>query len=188
MDCQTCTQLIDDYFDRRLPEKVRKKIERHLESCPECRKSYLEYENLFADLKSLEPVKCPDGVTQSVNEIVGIQQRKRAKTKFFSLFPFEFLVGFHPLRLAGVAVVAIFIGVILFSQFHKSTPELNEKYTQEDIERAADQVKLALVYVNAATAQASEILEKQVIPEDVIKPMKSSLKQALQPLLDGGKS
>ncbi len=186
MDCQTCIHLIDEYFDQRLPRKTRKKIVRHLTDCADCRQSYLEYEKLFADLKSVEPVSCPDEVIQSVNEIVGI--KKGTEKRFLSGLSVEFPIGFQPLRLAGLAVSVILIAIILFSQFHKSTPEFSEKYTQEEIERAAEQVKLALAYVNAATAQASEILEKQVIPEDVIKPMKSSLKQALQPLLDGGKS
>ena len=188
MDCQTCKQLIDEYFDHRLPRKTRKQIERHLAVCPECRESYQEYEALFADLKNIEPVTCPDEVVQSVNEIVGIETRKRTIGNFFSKLSFEFPFRLSPLRLAGAAIVAIFIGIIVFSQFHKSTPNVNQQYTQAEIEQAANQVKLALAYVNAATSHASEILKKQVLPEDVIKPMKSSFKRALQPILHGGKS
>ncbi|NOZ60314.1 MAG: hypothetical protein GXO74_01395 [Calditrichaeota bacterium] len=188
MDCQTCTNLIDEYFDRRLSRKTRKKIERHLAICSECRSDYRNYEKLFEDLKNLGPASCPQEVIQSVNEIIGFDKEEKTSTKFFAGLWLRVSILHRPLRFAGAFIVFIVVGALLFSQWHKPEPNLREQYSQAEIEQAANQVKLALAYVNAATSHAGEILQKQVFPEDVIKPMKSSLQQALQPLLDGGKS
>jgi hypothetical protein len=65
-------------------------------------------------------------------------------------------------------------------------PPIAQSYSTQEVEQATDQVKLALAYLNQVTSRTEEILEKQVFPQDVIKPMKSSLKNALKPLINGG--
>ena len=60
------------------------------------------------------------------------------------------------------------------------------QYSTQEIEQATDQVKLALAYLNQVTSRTEEIIEKQILPQQVIKPMKSSIKTALKPLINGG--
>ena len=77
--------------------------------------------------------------------------------------------------------------ILIYPKMNRQT-NIKKQYTEAEIEQATDQVKLALSYFNEITNRTQKILEERVLPKQVIEPMKSSIRTAIKPLLNGGES
>ena len=185
MDCKICENLMDDYFDRHLTRKKRKQISRHLKLCQQCSSAYREYETILGSIHNLEIKQCPDEIVDSVYGILNITETPKHRKSIFDLIGEFMYLHTRQLGLAGAAVVVFFFVILIHSKINKP-PQLQHQYSIEEVEQAKDQVKLALAYLNQITSRTGEIIEKQVLPEHVIKPMKSSIKAAIKPLINGG--
>lgn len=185
MDCKICNNLKDDYFDGHLSRKKKKQVSEHLTKCKECSETFREFEKVIKSIQTVEMKKCPDEVVDSVYDILNINDRfLRRKSVLDWINEFLFLHS-RQLGVAGVAVIVFFLIFVIHSKINQ--PSLFEKqYSAHEVEQATDQVKLALAYFNQVTSRTEEIIEKEILPQQVFKPMKSSIKTALKPLINGG--
>ena len=185
MDCKECQKLMHDYFDRHLSRKKRKQISEHLKMCQKCSTKFQEYEQMLISIQNIEIKKCPNEVVDSVFNILNIHGKTgRRKSIFDRLNEFLFLYS-RQLGITGAAVMVFFFVILIHSKINKP-PQVKRQYSTHEVQQATDQVKLALAYLNQVTSRTEEIIEQQILPQQVIKPMKSSIKTALKPLINGG--
>ncbi|MBC8183659.1 zf-HC2 domain-containing protein [candidate division KSB1 bacterium] len=185
MDCTICNNLMDDYFDGHLSHKKRKQVTGHLTTCQGCSEFFRKYENMLKSIRNVEIKKCPDEVVDSVFDIINIDDKfSRRKSVFDRINEFLFLYS-RQLGIAGAAVTVFLFVFLITSQFDKTT-HVQQQYTTQDVEQATDQVKLALAYFNQVTSRTEEIIEKEILHQQVVRPMKSSIRTALKPLINGG--
>ena len=185
MDCKKCLEQKENYFDRQVSGKNRKAIKNHLENCPDCSGAFKEYEQMFGELKNLETKKCPDEIVDSVYQILSLDETRERRKPVWEFLTEFFFMHTRQLKFAVVAVSIFLLTVLVYDKINQPQ-NLSTEYTTEEIAEATDQVKLALAYFNQATSRTEEILQKQVLPEQVIKPMKASIKTAFKPLMNGG--
>ena len=185
MNCKECEKLMDDYFDSSLSRKKRKFINEHLRSCLKCSETFREYEIMLNSIQNFELKKCPDEVVDSVFDIININDKfSRRKSVLDRINEFLFLYS-RQLGIVGATVTVFFCIFLISSQINRTIPK-HQQYTTQDVEQATSQVKLALAYFNQVTSRTEEIIEKQILPQQVLKPMKTSIKTALKPLINGG--
>ena len=187
MNCQECQNLIDEYFHHELSFKIKQQVRGHLKGCSACQAEYLQYEKMLQEIGSLGIQPCPDEVTERVFQILNLANEKKIHFSFIEKI-ITFLNRYRwKVALAGVTVVIVFFMILIYPKINRQT-YIKQEYTKADIEQATGQVKLALAYFNEITNRTQKIIEEQVLPHQVIEPMKSSIKTAIKPLLNGGES
>ena len=187
MNCQECQDLVDEYFHQELSFKIKQRVRRHLKSCSVCQTEYLQYEKMLQEIGSLEIQPCPDEVTERVFQILNLAEDKTIR---FSLINYiiKFLNRYRwKVALAAATITIVFFMILIYPRMNRQT-DIQQQYTEAQIKQAKDQVKLALAYFNEITNRTQKIIEEQVLPHQVIEPMKSSIKTAIKPLLNGGES
>jgi len=187
MNCEECENLMDEFFHHELSFKVKRQIRGHLKSCPKCQAVSQEYDNMLQELRSLEVHRCPNVVVEKVFDILNLAEGPGYRISLLEKFV-EFLNRYR-LRtgLVGAAVLIILAMIIIYPRLSQK-PHVKQQYSEVQIEQAKDQVKMALAYFNEITSRTQRIIEEQVLPQQVIKPMKSSIRTAIKPLIDGGES
>lgn len=187
MNCQECQNLKDGYFHHELSFKIKKQVRAHLKICSTCCAEYLQYEKLLQEIGSLKIQPCPDEVTERVFEILSLDENKAIRISLIEKF-IKFVNRYRwKIVVAGAVAVVIPCMIVIYPIITRQTMN-KQHYTEAEIEQAKDQVKLALAYFNMITSRTQKILEEQVLPQQVIEPMKSSIKTAIKPLLNGGES
>jgi hypothetical protein len=142
---------------------------------------------MLESLHGLEKKTCPDSVVNQVMDILNldaIPARRRRLPDFFAA-----RVGRRRWQLGLIGAAAC--AALLFLFFHPKgapPPQPKQHYTQQEIDQAKSQVKMALSYFNKITSETQLILESNVLPEHVVKPLKSSIKTAIKPIFNGGES
>ncbi len=187
MNCQECQNLADGYFHHELSFKIKKQVRTHLKSCSDCRAEYLHDEKVLKEIKGLKIQPCPDEVTERVFQILNLADEKRVHFSFIEKSINFFSRYRWKVTLAGASAVIIFLMVIIYPKINQQA-DVRHQYTEAEIEQATNQVKLALAYFNEVTSRTQKILEQQVLPQQIIEPMKSSIETAIKPLLNGGES
>jgi len=185
MNCKECETLMDDYFDRSLSWKKKKLVSEHIRSCQGCSESFQEYEKMLKSIQNIEIKKCPDEVVDSVFDIININEKFSRRKSVFDRINEILFLNLRQVGIAGAAA-AVFLFVLLITSHIDRTVPIQQQYTTQDVEQATDQVKLALAYFNQVTSRTEEIIEKEILPQQVVRPMKSSIKTALKPLINGG--
>lgn len=185
MDCKECQGAIGEYFERQLPNKKRKLVSQHLKMCSTCQKEYQEFEIMLNDFRDMKLEKCPPEVVDSVFQILDIADSLDQKSTIREALSEFFFGHARQLRFAAAMIFVCFFVLFVYVKVSRQ-PQLSQQYSAEEVEQAKDQVELALAYFNQVTTRTGEILEKQVLPQQVYKPMKTSIKTALKPLINGG--
>jgi anti-sigma factor RsiW len=107
------TELLSPFLDDEIAPREREQVQRHLEVCPECR---LQLESLRATLRlvrSLDPVKVPDGFRDQVRSrlsAVGEGSRERRRIPRWSW------------QVAAAAAAVLIIGVFSVNLFREIRP------------------------------------------------------------------
>ncbi len=187
MNCQECQNLMDEYFHHELSFKIKKQVRGHLKNCSTCQTEYLQYGKMLQEIGSLGIQPCPDEVNERVFQILNLADEKTVHFSFIEKI-FNILNRYRwKVSLAGATVAIVFFIILIYPKINRQT-NIKQQYTETEIEQATDQVKLALAYFNEITSRTQKIIEEQVLPNQVIEPMKSSIKTAIKPLLNGGES
>lgn len=82
MNCKKVSDLMSDYVDEILPEKIRADFELHIKECDECRDGLRVMNDMLADLNSLGGQQIPVNCWASVRE--RIIERKTRKPLWYS--------------------------------------------------------------------------------------------------------
>jgi len=179
MNCQEFDNLIVDYLDGSLPKKEQRACRQHVRQCPACRSAALKYRHIVKKLQQLPPVRCPDTVVNAVFEALPVPGRR------FSFLEQMFRNMYWKVSFAATLALLI-ISLVLFSPHVRNNRVTDEIYTAEEIKQAQKDVALAFQYFHEYMNKTEAVIEKQVLDQALIKPMKSTMKIALKPLIDGG--
>src|SRR5262245_31516798 len=104
MNNRHVTSHLSDYLDNRLSADIRRDVERHLESCGDCRRQWQDLQDLSRLIKSSPTYTPPESFYQSVLSRVGPASRRAdesAKGAFWA--PILRLAGSPVLKLAVTA-------------------------------------------------------------------------------------
>ncbi len=187
MNCLEIEKYMDDFFDRRLSSKLRQQISDHLKTCQHCAQKFRDYEQLILSIQHIECKKCPDEVVDSVFKVLNLDTKSILNKNIFDWINEIIILYWRRMGVAATAAMVVFFLVLLIHSKIDKPSQITQTYSAQEVQQATDQVKLALAYLNEVTNRTEEILEKQVLLQEVFKPMKSSLKTALKPLIEGGK-
>ena len=76
MNCKEIKKLLNPYIDDILDKDLSKQIEKHLKSCSECRKEYLELKEIISSLNTLSTQSRPAPVTLTQSIMTKITQEE----------------------------------------------------------------------------------------------------------------
>jgi anti-sigma factor RsiW len=184
MTCQQCNELLDDYLSGMLPFGRKLAFKRHLTICSSCRSNVRDNQIVRQSLQRLGIQRCPDEVVLRVFEILQIEPRSASVAPWvlrWSGVTFRY-------RWRWALAMAIIIGVIiLFSPEPRFRPSAEKQYTAAEIQQAKDQVKFTISWLHQVQTKTLQVLEEKILPDQIVKPLRSSLSTALKPLLSGEK-
>jgi hypothetical protein len=144
-------------------------------------------------------MECPERVENGIfaqieketprSELRGILAKANERQSFFSMFKQQ--IATHPgfrFRFASFVSVAVLILVLGFLTGKKEASREKVEFTAEEIEMATQDVELALSYVGFYAKKIEAVLVDQMVSEPIVKPFRSNMKKAFQPLMNGDKS
>jgi len=153
------------YKDAGLIDRL--KIYFHTKKDDEVKRIYNEYRNTAENVKKIPLDDCPDSVIKSP----GIKKVKEKKS--FILKPaYVFAISF--------LVVSALVAVLLFQNKEKEPV-----YSKEEIELAEQQVKESLAIVNRIFRKTENLINEEVLPKRVGKPIHKSLSIINEVLIGG---
>jgi hypothetical protein len=131
----------------------------------EAKRIFNEYKATAESIKSIKLEECPDSVIESVK----IQTTKEKK-----------LFIQKPAFAVSLLVLIITVAVLMF-QSKKEEPV----YTKAEIELAEEQVKASLAIVNKVFKKTENLIQEEVLPKRVGKPIHKSLTIINEVLIGG---
>ncbi len=78
MKCARVKDLMTDYIDGEVSEVLRKEIEGHLETCPDCRSTERSLRAAIEPLRGAKKFDAPEEVWQRIKETIGRESETRA--------------------------------------------------------------------------------------------------------------
>jgi hypothetical protein len=82
MDCEAIKINLPEYIDRKLDEKTREKVEKHLKSCASCRALHEEMRSFLSFMGSVPTPEVPEGMKEEFAERLtdlNIQEKKKVR-------------------------------------------------------------------------------------------------------------
>ncbi len=172
MTCKEFDDIITNYIDDKITENQRIEITAHLKQCEKCKISFNYYKKIVDKLHSLPQEKCPDSVIEKVFHTVKIID---SKPSFLSNIYYAILER-HSWKVSFALAILILGIFIFYPQFEHKKP-VQQQYTTEEIEKAKNDVELALSYFYYYTSKTEKLVEKEILPDYLTKPIKTILKQ-----------
>lgn len=136
---------------------------------PEALKALKEYKKTATAVHSLMPEKCPE---ESVRKITTKINSCRQKRKAFRM-NLSGILNTRAFAFSIVSVLTIALAVTFYWQEKKRTEEV---YSQEQVELAEQQTKVALAIVGKILNSSKTILKDEVIYKQVSRPISASIK------------
>jgi len=183
MNCHEFEQYLDDIIDHGREHELSKEYFHHLDVCSDCRHLYQEYTTVIKNLRALDIVECPDEVLDKVYEKIAVQEQPK-QTSFLSIMT-HYLWPRKMSLAGGLAVIVIMVFTFFPSLILWNGPEKSPTYSEAEIKLADQQVKQALACLHKVTRKTHDMLEKEILINQVTKPFYQTVKEALQPLMNG---
>jgi hypothetical protein len=134
---------------------------------PEVKKLLNEYRRTANSVKKVPLGKCPDAVIKS------LEIKSRGENKSFILKP-----------VYAFAITVLVISTLVIVLLNQSK-EKEHIYTKAEIELAEEQVKTSLAIVNRVFKKTEDLIEEDILPKRVAKPIYKSL-SIINKVLIGG--
>lgn len=169
--CQWTQERIESYVDGEFEGADLEQFERHVDRCDSCREELALARTIAAELRSLPPLACPDGVVEKAAARVGADAAETWTHRLRGLFGGRFAPALRPAMAVMVVVVAA-ATVFVLSQ-HDQSPfrQDDETITEKELEMAKLDVQLAFAYLGKYSQRTGEIVKRDVIAERVVKPL-----------------
>lgn len=134
---------------------------------PEAKRLYNEYRSTSDKVKRIPLDECPESITESLN----IKTERKNKPLILK-----------PAYIFAIAVIIVStIVAILLNQNNGKEPV----YTKAEIEQAEQQVKTSLAIVNRVFKKTEDLIEKDILPKRVARPLNKSLSIINEVLIGG---
>ena len=132
MDCQRTKKLINPYIDGMLDKDAATKIKAHLQTCPDCKKEYLELKEIISSLNILSAQSRPAPATLNQNIMTKIvQQEVRVKSSWIDDFKKRISIPKLSFRFVSSAVAATAAVIFFTFTFLFNAPAINPLCSSE---------------------------------------------------------
>lgn len=166
-DCGEVRAGLDAFVDGDLGVEETVRFERHLEGCPSCREELEMARAVKRELAALPQLDAPHRVVQ---EVLATARREGRRQGARWSFPRPAPV----LALAAAVALAIALSLIWRQGeiWRGAAPEIVETTSPADpeVQRAADEARLAFAYMSRATRRAGLEIRDGVIVERFVRP------------------
>jgi anti-sigma factor RsiW len=153
-DCDGVLNRLDAWIDGDLDRAEAIGIEAHLERCPACQAERRLAEQMLTELRAMPDFGVPERVLQAVER----KTRPRWVETIRSSLPSEVRRRLP----AAAAFAAVVLAVVLVAPWDwRRGPE----YSDEEIQRAAAETRLALAYIGSITRRAERRVKEKVLEE-----------------------
>ena len=169
--------LLDAYLDGELGRRKRREVERHLRLCASCRTLLEATVALRRRMQSLPLLSCPEEVVARVQAVTAPRPVARRHVVLRPGLVWR-------LALAG-ATVAVALLLVLRQPWQRPTPE-ETTYSAEQVAQARRDAERALAYVSYALRLTQQTLEQEVLPGQVVKPLKRGVSAAFDIFTESG--
>jgi hypothetical protein len=108
MKCYRIKKFLSEYIDGTLDKKTATVVERHLETCKDCRREYVSLHKLIEDLSSMERLEAPTDFLIKLHERIDSSSRaKKSPRRLF--FPLPGWVSKGLIATAAAAALALIV-------------------------------------------------------------------------------
>lgn len=148
MTCRHTRLLLEDFLDHELPQAERDQVQRHLESCTDCRSEYEELvrlKELMGTVTAPDPgrdywqqttqvvlAKTVDSTAATAADRVAVRRREAAKTAFVRSL------------ISAAASLAILVSAVMIGSLHRSAGDWQDPAEQPVLLSASIQEELDL--------------------------------------------
>jgi len=161
MECSQIRELLSEYMDSMLDKETAGLVEKHLETCKDCREELAALRTISEELGSLEAVDAPADFLKKVHE--RIEQRSLISRVFRSIFvPTRFKIPFQLATAAATAVLVFSLFNVMQSEKQIVGVPFQSKKARTEKAPATDSLEPAPV---ERTYHAQPTLQKAVTPE-----------------------
>jgi anti-sigma factor RsiW len=172
VDSERCTEVLerlDAWIDGDMGETEAAAIQAHIDGCESCQRERRLAEEVLAELRAMPRFEVPERVLRAVAKETrpGVMERIRSF--------FEGAVH-RPLPAVAMVVVVVLMVVVVFPWHSRSVPE----YSDQEISRAADDLRLAFAYVGDITRRAELRVKERVFDESVAAQTMRGVRRSFQ--------
>lgn len=152
------------YDDSTLWEKY--KINKLAQQDHKVRSVLEEYKNVAIKTHSLELEDCPEKIISCAKKFT--KTKTNNNTLFFDLYSFLFRRPAVSFGILSVFILAI-VSTLIFKR-----PEIQQQYSNQEIQIADDQVKQTLAMIYGVFQKTATTVEREVLNNHVRKPISES--------------
>ncbi|MFQ6093621.1 MAG: anti-sigma factor family protein [bacterium] len=186
MKCIEVDDLLEAHIDGDLAAGLSRRVGEHVATCADCRKKLELALSIAEELRSLPVQECPERVFRSVLKQIQPESRRRFRRLMPDLSQLRpRLVWGLTCSLAAAVLILITFSLYPPSQWFKGG---QPHYTPQEIAQAKKEALLAFGYVNYATSRTQSILEEQIIPAAVLRPLKIGIEAVTESIKKGENS
>jgi anti-sigma factor RsiW len=178
MTCREIRERLEAFLEDDLSGREKSAVEDHLGTCEECRREWMAATELLSALRSLPTQRCPQHVVREVLERT--RTGPRAIEDLRGLLQPLFRPVWRPV--AGIAVAVALVFVALQLSVRRPEPPA---YSEQEIRQAERQTRWALSYVHRVIAHTQSIVQEEVIPDHVVRPVRQGLNTAIESIKKG---
>lgn len=172
-DPQSCQDLelqLEALVDGEVTAAERWDLQEHLESCPDCAKQYRLALGIHRELQALPELDAPDHVLAIVLEKSRLRESRRWSWSRLWQVP-------RPAWIAlGAATAAALLSILILVP--EPIPTMPER--SAEIERATEEARLALAYLDKLTHRTARDLREDVVRKHLVESAARGLTRSLQ--------
>lgn len=184
MPCHQVQDRLEAFIEGDLSLAKKKAVQNHLRACPDCHREWVEATELLKAIRSLSSQPCPPRVVRDVME--------RTSTHPLGISDLRFLLG-RLLRPAWRPVLGLALAValvLILRPLPAFRPDLGPpeptRYSEQDLRKAQGDAQWALAYVHRVMVHTQSIVQDEVIPHQVIHPLRHSVDTAVESIKERG--
>lgn len=169
MRCPNAHKLIGEYLDKTLRPKDQTRLQKHLDSCPDCRSLLKDFQGIAEQAQALDTLTPSDdnwpqilSKVQTSKREKRLHQARKAGWREFVVYPNRTKFVWAAALILVVVIGGVVIGLRPWQG--KAVPGLGEqdKYTQAKLEEAEKHYQLAIQALNEAIASQKGSLDPQM--------------------------
>ena len=180
MRCRQIQDRLDAFIENDLSGAERKAVEDHLQVCANCHKQWMQATAISETLQALPLKECPAHVVREV------LKRTRTEQSFMDDLRSFLTPLFRPVwrPVVGLALtVALLLILFPFSDLRTPEPPI---CSEQEIRKAQEEIRWALAYVHRTMVRTQSIIRAEVIPDQVVRPIRDSMNTAIESIKEGG--
>lgn len=172
VDAERCAEVVDNldaWLDGNLDDSEAAAITAHIDNCASCQRERRLAEEVVAELRAMPSFEIPERVMQAVHRRTRLGVVETLQSFFEGALR-------RPLPAAACLAVVVLMVVIVAPWLTRPTPE----YSDQEISRAADELRLAFAYVGDITRRAELRVKERVFDESVAAQTLRGVRRSFQ--------